>query len=105
MSDGSSINSEAWVEAVNRAEAAVRAHSLGLRRWRMNVLEPLLEVPFSSEDLVIHQPDGSMDSNAGVGLLLKSMKGVGLKTDNEHRMRLQHMHGQISSGLAQGVVE
>jgi hypothetical protein len=113
LSGGSSINSEAWVEAVNRAEAArdpgevacVRAYSLGLRRWRMNVLEPLLAGFFSSEELVIHQPDGSVDSNAGVGLLLKSMKDVGLKTDNKHRMRLQHMHGQISSGLAQGVVE
>jgi hypothetical protein len=105
MPQGSLVNSKEWAQAVQRSEAAedptqaayVGVYALVLRRWRINVLEPLLAGPVSTEQLSAFGSDAGM--NVDTISLLQSMKDVGLKRDNFNRMQLQEMYIRASQGL------
>jgi hypothetical protein len=110
MPEDAPVDSEEWISAVLRAEAGqdptevvcIHVYALTLRRWRLNVLEPLLRGPLSHKRLAELGSDETTDVPA-IGSLLMSTKNVGLKRDNEDRERLHEIFNRVSSGLAQHV--
>jgi hypothetical protein len=107
MPEGSQMEGEEWTQAVQRAEASwnpkelacVHVRALVLRRWRINVLEPLLAGPFSSEQLLVLSSEDGTDV-ANVDLLLQSMKDVGLKENDENRKRFREIYDRVSPASA-----
>jgi hypothetical protein len=100
----SPVNSKEWIQAVERSEAGhdptegivIKTHAMILRRWRITVLEPLLAGALSTEHLVELDHHNVLD-HKGVGLLLQSMREVGVRADNEKRMRLQELYAGMCS--------
>jgi hypothetical protein len=89
-----SKDSEEWKQATIRAEAGsdpnqvhyIGVQALGLRRWRVDVLEPLLGkqfVPLISE--------GTPSDTSALRKLFDSMKDVGIKADDERRQKVERL--------------
>jgi hypothetical protein len=102
MPEGSPIGGEEWKKAVQRAEAGhvtaegvfIKIYALALRRWRIDVLDPLLDGSLSCERLMDLVHNDILDKS-DVGLLLRSMKDVDVRVDDERRMRLQELHTRL----------
>jgi hypothetical protein len=85
----------AWKDALGRAEAgsdpgqvaSVGARALGLRRWRLGVLQPLLQ---DSPSLYSNE-DGSL-----LEQLATSMKDVGIKVYDERRQQVARAMEKVS---------
>jgi hypothetical protein len=82
--------SAAWNDAITRAEAGsdpgtvvyVGVRALGLRRWRLGVLEPLLQ------DSLPQLLSGANDDRAMLEQLASFMKDVGIKSDDVRRQQV-----------------
>jgi hypothetical protein len=82
--------SDAWNDALTRAEAGsdpekvifVGARALGLRRWRLAVLEPLLQ------DGMAQQPSLLSSDAAALTQFASSMKDVGIRAGDERRQQV-----------------
>jgi hypothetical protein len=96
LSPNASHGDISWKAARIRAEAGsnpaqvrfISIHALGLRRWRLDVLEPLLR---DCPDLIPSTSSLVNDDVPALARLAQSMKEVGMKADDERRQRLEQL--------------
>jgi hypothetical protein len=94
LSPDASKDSEEWKQATIRAEAGsdpdqvhyIGVQALGLRRWRVDVLEPLL-----GEQFVPLISGGTLSDTSALRKLFDSMKDVGIKVDDERRQKVEKL--------------
>jgi hypothetical protein len=82
LPDTASYGDDQWKEALVRAEAG------SLRRWRLDVLRPLLR---DFADLIPSASAIADEDRAALEQLAKSMKGVGVKANDSQRQILDRL--------------
>jgi hypothetical protein len=96
LPDTTSHGDDQWKEALVRAEAGsdpgevtfINTRSVGLRRWRLDVLRPLLQ---EFPDLIPSTPAIADEDRAALEQLAKSIKEVGVKANDAQRQTLDQL--------------